>query len=154
MYKFLFIMDPLENIIPTKDTTYILMLEAESRGNEIFFALQDDLFIKNKINPSEIGRIYMGTESALDSSKPSATYATDLVEQYLEKDFGKRCLKNCDITDMTFACIGGVDALQNSVDWISSNRGKKAIVVCSDLSKYSLNSTGEYTQGLLSLIHI
>ena len=42
MYKFLFIMDPLENIIPTKDTTYILMLEAESRGNEIFFALQDD----------------------------------------------------------------------------------------------------------------
>ena len=106
-----------------------------------------DLFIKNKINPSEIGRIYMGTESALDSSKPSATYATDLVEQYLEKDFGKRCLKNCDITDMTFACIGGVDALQNSVDWISSNTGKKAIVVCSDLSKYSLNSTGEYTQG-------
>ena len=106
-----------------------------------------DLFIKNKINPSEIGRIYMGTESALDSSKPSATYATDLVEQYLEKYFGKRCLKNCDITDMTFACIGGVDALQNSVDWISSNTGKKAIVVCSDLSKYSLNSTGEYTQG-------
>ena len=106
-----------------------------------------DLFIKNKINPNEIGRIYMGTESALDSSKPSSTYATDLVEQYLEKDFGKRSLKNCDITDMTFACIGGVDALQNSLDWISSNTGKKAIVVCSDLSKYSLNSTGEYTQG-------
>ena len=106
-----------------------------------------DLFVKNKINPNEIGRIYMGTESALDSSKPSATYATDLVEQYLKKDFGERCLKNCDITDMTFACIGGVDALQNSIDWISNNTGKKAIIVCSDLSKYSLNSTGEYTQG-------
>ena len=106
-----------------------------------------DLFVKNKINPNEIGRIYMGTESALDSSKPSATYATDLVEQYLKKDFGERCLKNCDITDMTFACIGGVDALQNSLDWISNNSGKKAIIVCSDLSKYSLNSTGEYTQG-------
>ena len=36
MNKFLFIMDPLENVIPTKDTTYILMLEAESRGHEIF----------------------------------------------------------------------------------------------------------------------
>ena len=48
MNKFLFIMDPLENVIPTKDTTYILMLEAESRGHEIFFTLQDDLFIKNK----------------------------------------------------------------------------------------------------------
>ena len=40
MNKFLFIMDPLENVIPTKDTTYILMLEAESRGHEIFFTLQ------------------------------------------------------------------------------------------------------------------
>tara|TARA_B100001248_G_scaffold19531_1_gene12926 strand:- start:166 stop:1227 length:1062 start_codon:yes stop_codon:yes gene_type:complete len=48
---------------------------------------------------------------------------------------------------MTFACIGGVDALQNTIDWISRNSGKKAIVVTSDLSKYELNSTGEYTQG-------
>ena len=39
-----------------------------------------DLFEKNRINPKEIGRIYMGTESALDASKPSATYATDIVE--------------------------------------------------------------------------
>ena len=106
-----------------------------------------DLFEKNKINPSEIGRIYMGTESALDASKPSATYATDLVEKYFEKEFGKRCLKNCDIADLTFACIGGVDALQNTIDWIYRNPGKKAIVVSSDLSKYELNSTGEYTQG-------
>ena len=56
MYKFLFIMDPLENIIPTKDTTYILMLEAESRGNEIFFTLQDDLFIKN--NQVKLKNVY------------------------------------------------------------------------------------------------
>ena len=48
---------------------------------------------------------------------------------------------------MTFACIGGVDALQNTIDWVSRNSGKKAIVVSSDLSKYELNSTGEYTQG-------
>ena len=96
-----------------------------------------DLFEKNKINPSEIGRIYMGTESALDASKPSATYATDLVEKYFEKEFGKRCLKNCDIADLTFACIGGVDALQNTIDWIYRNPGKKAIVVSSDLSKYN-----------------
>ena len=106
-----------------------------------------DLFEKNNIKPDEIGRIYMGTESALDASKPSATYATDLVEKYFAKKFGERCLKNCDVTDMTFACIGGVDALQNTIDWVSRNSGKKAIVVSSDLSKYELNSTGEYTQG-------
>ena len=106
-----------------------------------------DLFEKNKINPKEIGRIYMGTESALDASKPSATYATDLVEKYFTEKFGERCLRNCDVTDMTFACIGGVDALQNTIDWISRNPDKKAIVVTSDLSKYELNSSGEYTQG-------
>ena len=105
------------------------------------------LFEKNNIDPKEIGRIYMGTESALDASKPSATYATELVEEYFSEKFGERCLKNCDIADLTFACIGGVDALQNTIDWISNNPGKKAIVVSSDLSKYELKSTGEYTQG-------
>ena len=106
-----------------------------------------DLFENNNINPIEIGRIYMGTESALDGSKPSLTYATDIVEEYFKDEFGERCLKNWDITDITFACIGGVDALQNTLDWISRNPGKKAIVVSSDISKYELNSTGEYTQG-------
>ena len=105
------------------------------------------LFEKNNIDPKEIGRIYLGTESALDASKPSATYATELVEKYFSEKFGERCLKNCDVADLTFACIGGVDALQNTIDWISSNPGGKAIVVSSDLSKYDLNSTGEYTQG-------
>ena len=106
-----------------------------------------DIFEKNSLDPKDIGRIYMGTESALDASKPSATYATDMLEKSLAKKFGERSLKNCDVTDMTFACIGGVDALQNTMDWISRNPGKKAIVVTSDLSKYELNSTGEYTQG-------
>ena len=106
-----------------------------------------DLFENNNINPTEIGRIYMGTESALDGSKPSLTYATNIVEEYFKDEFGERCLKNCDITDITFACIGGVDALQNTLDWISRNPAKKAIVVSSDISKYELNSTGEYTQG-------
>ena len=35
-----------------------------------------DLFEKNSLNPQDIGRIYMGTESALDASKPSATIAS------------------------------------------------------------------------------
>ena len=35
------------------------------------------------INPNEIGRIYLGTESALDGAKPTATYAVQLVESVL-----------------------------------------------------------------------
>ena len=65
-----------------------------------------------RISPKDIGKIYLGTESALDAAKPTVTYALQMVEQVLEQDFGKRCFKNCDVVDMTFACIGGVDALQ------------------------------------------
>ena len=33
----------------------------------------DKLIAKNKIDPTKIGRIYLGTESALDAAKPTAT---------------------------------------------------------------------------------
>ena len=105
------------------------------------------LFEQENLDPNSIGRIYVGTESAVDGSKPTATYAIEHVEKLLAPQFGERCFKNCDVVDMTFACIGGVDAMHNSLDWIRSGENRKAIVIASDLSKYELNSTGEYTQG-------
>jgi hydroxymethylglutaryl-CoA synthase len=48
---------------------------------------------------------------------------------------------------MTFACIGAVDALHNSLDFVRVNPDKKAIVIASDYAKYELASSGEYTQG-------
>lgn len=100
-----------------------------------------------QINPKEISRIYLGTESALDAAKPTATYAMQMVEEALEKEFGARCFKNCDVVDITFACVGAVDALHNSLDFVRANPGKKAVVIASDYAKYELASTGEYTQG-------
>ncbi|WP_333660429.1 hydroxymethylglutaryl-CoA synthase family protein [Chishuiella changwenlii] len=99
------------------------------------------------INPSEIGRVYLGTESALDGAKPTATYAVQLVESVLAEKFGERAFKNTDVVDMTFACIGGVDAMHNSIDYVKVNPTKKAIVIAADYAKYGLESTGEYTQG-------
>ena len=101
----------------------------------------------NNINPKEIGRVYLGTESALDASKPTATYAIEAVEDALQNDSQERLFSNCDVVDMTFACIGAVDALQNCLDWVRANPSRKAVVIASDVSKYELNSTGEYTQG-------
>jgi hydroxymethylglutaryl-CoA synthase len=101
------------------------------------------LIVDNQINLSEIARIYVGTESAIDSSKPIASFLVALMEQ----KFGKNILENCDVVDFTFACIGGVDALQNCLDFVRLNPDKKAIVVTTDMAKYDLNSTGEYTQG-------
>lgn len=106
-----------------------------------------NLISQNNINPKDIGRVYLGTESAVDGSKPTATYAVEIVENQLESVYGKRSFKNCDILDMTFACVGAVDALHNSLDWIKQNPNKKAVVIASDISKYDIESTGEYTQG-------
>lgn len=101
------------------------------------------LIIQEKLNPSEIARIYVGTESGLDNSKPIASYLLQVTEQKL----GTNTFQNCDAVDFTFACIGAVDALQNCVDYIRLNPTKKAIVIATDNAKYDLNSTGEYTQG-------
>jgi hydroxymethylglutaryl-CoA synthase len=100
-----------------------------------------------QLNPKEIARIYLGTESALDAAKPTASYAMQMVEEVLEPKFGSRCFKNCDVVDMTFACIGAVDALHNSLDFVRVNPDKKAVVIASDYAKYELASSGEYTQG-------
>ncbi|UOU96844.1 hypothetical protein MUU74_10090 [Chryseobacterium daecheongense] len=99
------------------------------------------------IHPKDISRIYLGTESALDAAKPTASYAMQMVEKVLEKEFGARCFKNCDVVDMTFACVGAVDALHNSLDFVRVNPDKKAVVIASDYAKYELASSGEYTQG-------
>lgn len=99
------------------------------------------------VNPNEIGRIYLGTESALDGAKPTATYAVQLVESVLANKFGQRPFKHTDVVDMTFACVGGVDAMHNSIDYVRVNPAKKAIVIAADYAKYGLESTGEYTQG-------
>ena len=106
-----------------------------------------NLIIQNNLNPNDIGRVYLGTESAIDGSKPTATYAVEIVENRLASQYGERSFKNCDILDMTFACVGAVDALHNSLDWIKQNPNGKAVVIASDVSKYDINSTGEYTQG-------
>ncbi|MDY2586127.1 hydroxymethylglutaryl-CoA synthase family protein [Winogradskyella aquimaris] len=106
-----------------------------------------NLILQNNINPNDIGRVYLGTESAIDGSKPTATYAVEIVENQLASTYGERSFKHCDILDMTFACVGAVDALHNSLDWVRNNPKRKAVVIASDLSKYDINSTGEYTQG-------
>lgn len=101
-----------------------------------------ELMEKNGLQPEDIGRLYMGTESALDNAKPTATYAAEMVEQKLGGSF-----RNCDVVEMTFACVGAVDALQICLDWVSADKERVAIVVASDIAKYELESTGEYTQG-------
>ena len=108
------------------------------------------LIDSNSIDPRRIGRIYLGTESALDSAKPTATYIMDMLQQKYADTYGPESLKRCDVVDLTFACIGAVDALHNMLDWVARGGAEEdriGIVAFADHAKYDLGSSGEYTQG-------
>ena len=108
------------------------------------------LIDRNGLDPRTIGRMYLGTESALDGAKPTATYIVDMLTQRYAERFGEDCFRTCDVVDMTFACIGAVDALHTTLDWVarsSESDERLGIVIFSDNAKYALESSGEYTQG-------
>jgi len=44
-YRFLFIMDPIERILPDKDTTFVFMLESQRRGHQVYICGVHDLFV-------------------------------------------------------------------------------------------------------------
>ena len=108
------------------------------------------LIDSNSIDPRRIGRIYLGTESALDGAKPTATYIVDMLQQKYADDYGSWSFGHCDVIDLTFACIGAVDALHNMLDWVARGgveEDRVGIVAFADHAKYDLGSSGEYTQG-------
>ena len=101
-----------------------------------------------ELNPDKIGRIYVGTESSIDGSKPIGTYVHELVRQYYERrGIDTIGINHIDVVDITFACIGAVDAMHNSLYYLYANPDKVAIVVAADIANYDLDSPGEYTQG-------
>ena len=108
------------------------------------------LIDRNGLNPRNIGRMYLGTESALDGAKPTATYIVDMLTQRYSERYGEDCFRNCDVVDMTFACIGAVDAMHTTLDWVARSNDddeRLGVVIFSDNAKYALESAGEYTQG-------
>jgi hydroxymethylglutaryl-CoA synthase len=91
------------------------------------------------VKPSEIGLCIVGTETAVDHSKPVAAFVHGLLE----------LPPSCRIYETKHACYGATAGLQTALDWIraGSNRGKKALVIGSDIARYGLKTPGEPTQG-------
>ena len=102
------------------------------------------LIERNNLPLKDIGRIYVGSESSFDGSKPIASYVLGMIENHFE---AKGAMKHCDAADFTFACISGVDAFLSTVDWVGGDDRRIGIVVSTDVAKYPLGSPGEYTQG-------
>ncbi len=53
------VMDPIEKINIDKDTTFVLVLEAQRRGHEVFYMELDDLFIRGGTPHSRFRRLHV-----------------------------------------------------------------------------------------------
>lgn len=98
-----------------------------------------DAFERGGVDPSQIGLCVVGTETAVDHSKPVSSFLQGLVE----------LPTTCRIYEAKHACYGGTAGLMTALDWIRSGsaRGRKALVVCSDIARYGFGTGGEPTQG-------
>jgi len=103
--------------------------EAEDINSICMTAVQN-LLEKFHLNPSDIGRLEVGTETIVDKSKAVKTTLMDLF---------KSC-KNTNIegVDTTNACYGGTNALFNALNWVEGGHwdGRYAIVVAADIAVY------------------
>ena len=106
-----------------------------------------DLILSNKVRPSEIGFLALGTESSTDNSAGSI-----IIKGMIDKELKNRSMepisKNCEVPEFKQACLSGIYAVKNAVRFIKTDApSSKAIVVCSDIALYQLGASGEPTQG-------
>ncbi|EYU39002.1 hypothetical protein ABFS82_01G080600 [Erythranthe guttata] len=89
------------------------------------------LLEKYGVDPKQIGRLEVGSETVLDKSKSIKTFLMPIFE---------KC-GNTDIegVDSTNACYGGTAALFNCINWVESNSwdGRYGLVVCTDSAVYA-----------------
>ena len=88
------------------------------------------LMERHGLEPSEIGRIEVGTETIHDKSKS--------VKTYLMEEFNKHGVYDVLGVDTLNACYGGTSAVFNAVNWVESSmwNGKYAIVLTGDIAIY------------------
>lgn len=97
--------------------------------NSMALTVTHSLLEKYDIDPNDVGRLEVGTETLVDKSKSTKTVLMDL--------FGD----NTDIEGATVinACYGGTAALLNAFNWVESDAwdGRYAIVVAVDIAAYA-----------------
>ncbi len=96
--------------------------------------------IKNfNIDPKSISMLIVGTETGVDHSKPVSSYVHQILGLSSE----------CRVFEIKHACYGAMAGLTTAVNYILSGRakGRKALVIASDIARYGKNTVGEPTQG-------
>ena len=89
------------------------------------------LLKKYSVDPKNIGRLEVGTETLLDKSKSVKSVLMQLFEE--SGNF------NVEGVDTIHACYGGTNAIFNTVNWFESSGwdGRDAIVVTGDIALYN-----------------
>jgi hydroxymethylglutaryl-CoA synthase len=97
------------------------------------------LIAERRLDPDEIGLLVAATESAVDHAKPVSIFVHELLG----------APTSCRTFELKHACFGGTAAVMIAADWIRSGqaRGRKALVVATDIARYDLRSSAEFTQG-------
>lgn len=98
--------------------------------NSIMLTAVQRLLDNYGIDPKQIGRLEVGTESFVDKSKSTKTTLMRLFE-----DAGNRDLEGATVVN---ACYGGTAALFNSAAWVESSEwdGRYALFVAGDVAVY------------------
>ncbi|KAH9678058.1 Hydroxymethylglutaryl-CoA synthase [Citrus sinensis] len=106
------------------------------------------LLEKYKIDPTQIGRLEVGSETVIDKSKSIKTFLMQIFEfgfpvsyapytnSHKEQKYGNTDIEGVDSTN---ACYGGTAALFNCVNWVESASwdGRYGLVVCTDSAVYA-----------------
>ena len=99
------------------------------------------------IDPGSVGYLALGTETSTDNSA-GAVIVRGMVDRALEQLGMPRLARSCEVPELKHACLGGVYGMKGAVRYLAHDgRGRRAIVVCSDIAEYERGSSGEQTQG-------
>lgn len=89
-----------------------------------------NLLDKYRIDPKDVGRLEVGTETVIDKSKSVKSVLMQLFEESGNSDV--------EGIDTINACYGGTAALLNAINWVESSSwdGRYAVVVTGDIAVY------------------
>ncbi len=90
-------------------------------------------------DPSQIGMVVVGTETAVDMSRPLSAFVAERLDL-------RGAIRSYEVKH---ACYGGTLALRQALEWRLSGaaQGKAALVVAADVATYAQDDPGEPTQG-------
>ena len=105
------------------------------------------LLKQENVQPEEIFQVDVATESSSEGSRAMVSDVIGILEE--QGGFGNGSFAHVIGHEKKFACVSGVEGLLDAGAWLASgwNRGKKVLLLVTDIARYELESPEEPTQG-------